>query len=79
MQLFVADWVAVVVLHRLNDIHKSYLRVCPVVIVLHVLVHSLWNVVMIRDPVILRLVLFLGSLGSRVLPVVLVELVVWLV
>ena len=79
VQLFVADWVAIVVLHRLNDIHKPYLRVCPVVIVLHVLVHGLWNVVMIRDPVIFRLVLFLSSLGSRVLPVVLVELMVWLV
>ena len=47
VQLFVADWVAVVVLHRLNDIHKPYLRVCPVVVVLHVLVHGLRNIVMI--------------------------------
>ena len=79
MHLFVADWVTVVVLHGLNDVDQLYLGPCPVVVVLDVLMHGLWNVVMVRDPVVLRLVLLLRSLSGGVLPVVLVELMIRLV
>ena len=47
MHFFVTDWIAVVVLHWLDDVHKMDLGATPIVIVLLVLMMSFWDVMMI--------------------------------
>ena len=47
MHFFVTDWIAVVVLHWLDDVYKMDLGATPIVIVLLVLMKSLWDIMMV--------------------------------
>ena len=47
MHFFVTDWIAIVVLHWLDDVHKMDLGATPIVIVLLVLMKSLWDIMMV--------------------------------
>ena len=78
MHLFVTDWVTVIVLHWLNDIYKMYLSTTPVMVMLFMLMMSFWYIVMFRDPVVIRFVLFLWSLSHWILPIVLIKVMIWL-
>ena len=78
MHLLVTDWVTIIVLHWLDDINKMNLGTTPVMIMLFMLMMSFWDIVMFRDPVIIRFVLFLWSLSHWILPVVLIKVMIWL-
>ena len=78
MHLLVTDWVTIIVLHWLDDINKMNLGTTPVMIMLFMLMMSFWYIVMFRDPVVIRFMLFFWCLSHWILPVVLIKVMIWL-
>ena len=76
MHLLMTDGVRVVVLHWLYDINEVDLRTFPV-LSLTSFVLSLWNVMMIRSPVVLGRMFLFWTLGCRVDPEMFVKMMGW--